>query len=138
MGTVYAEIELINGRDHELAKTHHIGEDEVRRITVTGLVDSGAMMLCINENIQEYLQIPVTGSKKAQLANREIINCPIVSPVEFRFKNRSTTCRAMVLPGDSEILIGVIPLEDIDVVIDQVHRELIVHPDRPDIPLVRI
>lgn len=138
MGTVYAEIELINGEDFLSARKNRIGQEEVRRITVTSLVDSGSVMLAINENIQECLQLPVVGNKRAQLANGQIVNCPIVSPVELRFKNRSTTCRAMVLPGDSEVLLGMIPLEDMDVLIDPVRQELIVHPDHPDIAYTRL
>jgi hypothetical protein len=37
----------------------------------------------------------------------------MVSNVEVRFKNKSTTCRAMVLPGDCQPQLGAaIPLED--------------------------
>lgn len=138
MGTVYAEIELINGRDLIRAKSHDIGEEEIKRVIITALVDSGCAMLAINENIQQILQLPVTGKRKAQLANGEILDCDIVSPVELRFKNRETTCRAMVLPGDAEPLLGMIPLEDMDVLIDPLRQELIVHPDRPDIAQVRL
>jgi clan AA aspartic protease len=88
-------------------------------------------MLCINENIQEQLQFPVVDKRKAQLANNEIVECDVVAPVELRFKNRSTTCRAMVLPGNSEVLLGAIPLEDMDVLIHPQRQELIVHPDHP-------
>ena len=52
MGIVYAEIELINSVDLEDARRHIIGEDEIRRMLVRMMVDSGAWMLCINENIQ--------------------------------------------------------------------------------------
>jgi clan AA aspartic protease len=138
MGTVYAEIELINGEDFLKARRNIIGEEEIKRITVTSLVDSGSYMLAINESIQEYLQLPVIGTKKAQLANGEFVEYPIVAPVELRFKNRGTTCRAMVLPGDSEILLGMVPLEDMDVLIDPLRQELLVHPDRPDIQHTRI
>jgi hypothetical protein len=51
--------------------------------------------------------------------------------VEVRFKNRQTTCRAMVLPDDSEPLLGAIPLEDMDVLIHPQRQELIMHPDHP-------
>jgi clan AA aspartic protease len=138
MGMVYAEIELTSGGDLELARKHYIGEEEIKRITVTALVDSGSYMLAINENIQEYLQFPVVGKRKAQLANGEIIECDIVTGVELRFKNRETACRAMVLPGDSEVLMGSIPLEDLDVLIDPLRQELIVHPDRPDMAQTRL
>src|ERR1700712_394191 len=117
MGLVYAEIELINGGDLELVRRGYIDKDEVKRMWVTALVDSGSYMLAINENIQEQLQLPVVEKRKAQLATGEIIQCDVVAPVELRFKNRATTCRAMVLPGDAEVLLGSIPLEDVDVLI---------------------
>ena len=131
MGLVYAEIELINGGDLEMARRHIIGQDEVKRMTVSALVDTGSYMLCINENIQEQLQLSVVEKRKAQLANGEIVQCDVVAPVELRFKNRATTCRAMVLPGNNEVLLGAIPLEDMDVLIHPLRQELIVNPDHP-------
>ncbi len=131
MGLIHAEIELINGGDLELARRNYIDKDEVRRMHVTVLVDSGPYMLAINENIQEQLQLPVVEKRKAQLANGHIVECDVVAPVELRFKNRATTCRAMVLPGDAEPLLGAIPLEDMDVLIDPLRQELIVNPDHP-------
>jgi clan AA aspartic protease len=131
MGLVYAEIELINGDDLALVRRNIIDQDEVKRMWVTALVDSGSYMLAINESIQEQLQFPVIEQRKAQLANGHIVECDVVGPVEVRFKNRQTTCRAMVLPGDSEVLLGAIPLEDMDVLIHPLRQELIVNPDHP-------
>jgi predicted aspartyl protease len=59
MGLVYAEIELINGDDLAMARRNVIGEDEIKRMLVNALVDTGSYMLCINESIQEQLQLPV-------------------------------------------------------------------------------
>ena len=58
MGLVYADIELINTTDLEMARRHIIGEEEVKRIHVNMLVDTGAYNLCINESIQEQLDLP--------------------------------------------------------------------------------
>ena len=66
-----------------------------------------------------------------QLANGHIVECDVVSSVELRFKNRQTTCRAMILPGDAEPLLGAIPLEDMDVLIHPLRQELIVNPEHP-------
>ena len=131
MGLIYAEIELINGEDIALARRHIIGEEEVKSMRVTALVDTGSYMLAINENIQEQLQLPVVETRNAQLATGEIVQCDVVAPVELMFKNRATTCRAMVLPGDAEVLLGSIPLEDMDVLIHPLRQELIVNPDHP-------
>ena len=50
---------------------------------------------------------------------------------DIRFKNRSTTCRAVVFPKDTEVLLGAIPMEDMDVLIDPKQEQLIVNPANP-------
>ena len=98
---------------------------------VTALVDPGSYMLAINENIQEQLQLPVVEKRKAQMADGQIVECDVVAPVEIKFKNRRCSFSAMVLPGDAEVLLGAIPLEDMDVLIYPLRQELIVNPDHP-------
>ncbi|MBK7634424.1 MAG: retroviral-like aspartic protease family protein [Saprospiraceae bacterium] len=131
MGLVYAEVEIINAGDIEMARRNLMDEDDVKRMTVTMLVDSGAYNLCINEEIQEQLQLPIVERRKARWADGSIKEYDVVDNVKLRFKNRSTTCMAMVLPGDSEPLLGAIPLEDMDVIIHPQRQELIVNPDHP-------
>jgi clan AA aspartic protease len=131
MGLVYANIELINGDDLALSRRFYIGEDEIKRMHINALVDTGSYNLCINEEIQSQMQFPVVEKRKAQTADGRIVECDVVGNVEVRFKNRATTCRAMVLPGDCEPLLGAIPLEDMDVLIHPLKQELIVNPDHP-------
>jgi len=131
MGLVHAEVELINRDDLVLARKFIIGEDEVRRMQITMLVDTGSYMLAINESIQEQLQFPIVERRKAQLANGHIVECDVVASVELKFKNRRTNCNAIVLPGDCEPLLGAIPLEDMDVLIHPLKQELIVNPEHP-------
>ena len=138
MGFVYADIELINGEDLIMARNHMIGEDEVRRFPLNILVDSGAHQLVLNENIQEQLKLPVLGKKKAQMADGRIIECDVVGPVELRFKNRETTCRAIILPDVVEPLLGVIPMEDMDVLIHPLRNELLVNPEHPYYAQVKV
>jgi clan AA aspartic protease len=131
MSLVHAEIELINGGDLAMVQKKLMNSGEIKQIKVKALVDKRFLMLFINEKIQEKLQFPVVKKRKAQMANGHIIECDVVAPVELRFKNRQTTCRAMVLPGDAEVLLGAIPFEDMDVLIDAQRQELIVNPDHP-------
>src|ERR1051326_3521414 len=100
MGLAYAEVELINGNDLEFAKRNYIGQDEIKRMWLTMLVDAGSYTLAINESIQSQLQFTVREKRRAQLANGDIVECDIVGPVELRFENRATMCTAIVLPGD--------------------------------------
>jgi clan AA aspartic protease len=131
LGLVHAEIEIINGGDLEMVRRNFLDQDDVKRMTVTMLVNTGAYNLCINEDIQEQLQLPVVEKRKGMLADGSIREYDVVDNVQLRFKNRATTCRAMVLPGSSEPLLGAIPLEDMDVIIHPQRQELIVNPDHP-------
>ena len=131
MGLIYAEIELINGEDMVLARRNFIGEDEIKRMPVNMLVDTGSIYMCINESIQEQLGLSVLEQRKGQLANGHIVEYNVVGPIEVRFKNRRCSVDAMVLPGDSEPLLGAIPLEDMDILIHPYRQELIVNPDHP-------
>ncbi len=71
MGMVCADVELMIGLDEGIARRHLIGAEEVRRFPVHTLVDTGSYMLGINENIQEYLPLPVVDSKKRRLPTTE-------------------------------------------------------------------
>ena len=131
MGVVYADIELMNAIDLGLAKRHQIGEEEVKRMYVNMLVDTGSVYMCINETVQEQLQLTLVEKRKGQLADGSVVEYDVVGPIEVRFKNRRCVVDAMVIPGENELLLGAIPLEDMDVLIHPYRRELIVNPDHP-------
>lgn len=131
MGLIYAEIELINAGDLELVKRNFMDPDEIKKIRIDMLVDTGAYNLCINEEIQAQLQLSFVEKRSAYTADNRLIEMDVVGPVFVKFKNRTTSCLAMVLPGNSEPLLGAIPLEDMDVLIHPQRQELIVHPDHP-------
>jgi clan AA aspartic protease len=128
MGKVYADIELLNSGDVNDARRNNIGEEEIRRISIRPLVDSGADFLCINEHIQEILQLPFTQFKYIQLADGETRKYEMVGPVIVKFENETCSCDALVLPGNSEALLGLIPLESLNVIIDPRNLGLVAGP----------
>jgi len=112
MGHVFADIEILNGGDLYKSELNEIGLDEVRSFKLNILVDTGALMLTINETIQEILGLPVVDHRMAQMADGTRIKLPVVGPVEVRFEDRFSTGNAYVLAGDSEPLLGVLPLRE--------------------------
>jgi len=74
MGLIYADIELINGIDLGLAKRHMIGDEEVKRMHVNMLVDTGSLYMCINETVQQQLQLSVVEKEK-----RSLLTVPLLS-----------------------------------------------------------
>lgn len=132
MGLVYADIELISGDDLVLHRHGHINENEVKRMNVSVLVDSGALMLAINEEIKTQLGLQQVDIRTAQLADGSRVELEVVGPVEVRFANRRSSVYALVLPGGAEPLLGVIPMEEMDVLVDPQRRRLVVNPAHPN------
>jgi clan AA aspartic protease len=132
MGMVYAEITLINAGELTMVKRHLIDRDEVKQINVRMLVDSGAYMMAINKTIQEQLDLSFIEKRKAVMADGSVKEYDVVGPIMVKFANRTATCNAFVLQGNNEPLLGVIPMEEMDVMIHPQRQELIVNPEHPE------
>ena len=138
MGLVYADIELINSEDLGLARRHIIGEEEIKRLRLRMLADSGAYMMAINETIQSQLELPFIEKRKAVMTEGSIKEFEVVGPVMVNFFNRTAVCNAYVLAGDSEPLLGAIPMEEMDVLIHPLRQELIVNPEHPNYAVLKM
>ncbi len=131
MGLVYAEIDLISVDDLVLHRRGFLDKSEIKQVRVAALVDSGAYMLTINENVRAQLDLPFIEKQFGVLADETLLELDVVGPVEVRFENRRTTVDAIVLPGDAEVLLGSIPMEDMDVLINPREQKLVVNPKHP-------
>jgi len=131
MGLTYADITLANSYDETAFKKGFVAEKDIKKMDVKALVDSGAYMLTIDTSIKTQLGLDVFETMEVELADGTRQECEIAGPVILRFKNRRTSCDALVLPGATEVLLGAIPLEGLDVLIDAKTQQLIVHPSRP-------
>ena len=132
MGLTYANIELVNADDMAYVRRGIIGEDEIRQITVKAMVDTGSIMLCINESLQQYLNLPFRSKRRSQLANGLILDLDVVGPVIVRYLDRECSTNAILLPDDQEPLLGAIPMEEMDLYVNPSRNELLpVHPEGP-------
>lgn len=130
MGMVRANIQLLNGDDVSDARRGRIGEDEIRQLEINMLVDTGAAMLALNEEIREVLGLPIIDIRPSQMADGLWLELPVIGPVKTVFEGRFSTCNALVLPGDSEPLLGAIPMEEMDVWINPTRNQLaFAHPE---------
>ncbi len=120
MGLVISKITLRNPADPSVAP-----------ITVDALADSGAVHLCIPEHVRLQLKLKETDQKEVTLADGTRRLAPYVGPVEVRFRTRVGYSGALVL-GD-QVLLGVIQMEDMDLVVLPRRRQLDVNPDSPNI-----
>lgn len=134
MGLIYADLELVSSEDIALERKGYIQKDQIKKENVTALVDSGAYMMCINEHIQNQLDLMKVGTSEAELADGTIAKVDVVGPLVVNFKNRTTSCNAKILPGESEVLLGAIPMEDLDVVLVPKLQTIDVNPNSKYMP----
>ena len=132
MGLTFADITLTSSEDLLLLRKGYIKEKEVKSLDVTALIDTGASMLTIPRSVQEKLGLPKINEQNVELGNGSIITVDVVGPVEIKFENRITIATAVVLPDEIEVLLGAIPLQAMDVLIDVRRERLIVNPQSPD------
>ena len=104
---------------------------ELTPVDVVALADSGAVHLCIPEHVQIQLKLEAIDNKEVTLADGSKKLVPYVGPIELRFKNRVGFAGALVM-GD-QVLLGAIPMEDMDLIIIPKTRTLDVNPDSPNI-----
>lgn len=115
-----AVLELSNPREPSLAP-----------IEAAALADTGSVFLCIPEHVRLQLKLDVLEEREVKLADGSRATYPYVGPVIIRFKNRTGCVGALVL-GD-EVLLGAIPLEDMDLVVNPRDRTVDVNPESPNI-----
>ncbi len=131
MGLVFADIELVNAGECYMLRRNLITEDQVKQIKVRSLVDTGAYMLTINDDVRNQLDLPLIERQFVTLADETQIEVDVVGPIEVRFENRRTTCDAVVLPTTQDVLLGSIPMEDMDVLVHPKEQKLVVNPKHP-------
>lgn len=120
MGLATAKIILENPKDQALEP-----------IEVDALADSEAVHLCIPEHLKIQLKLEETSKKEVTLADESKEVVPYVGPIQIRFKNRVGFFGALVM-GD-QVLLGAIPMEDLDLVILPKRRIVDVNPASPNI-----
>ena len=125
MGLVYENITIKNAGDVINVRRGIIGESDIHQIDVKAIVDTGAELLVINEEIRQKLGLDVLGKKKVNLANDDPKICQLTEPVEIHWKDRDTVVQALVLEGATEVLLGAIPLEGMNLIVDPGNQRLI-------------
>jgi hypothetical protein len=129
MGSFNVMITLKNAIDVAAAERGYIQPQAVREIEVSALVDTGAMTLVINEETRLALGLNILEPCPVTVANGNRLQGSIAEAVNVHWQGRSMTCRPLVLPCGN-ILLGSIPLENMDLMADVVNQKLVgVHGD---------
>lgn len=121
MGPVTTKVELRNPLDTNLAP-----------YVATALVGTGALHLCLPKHVVLQLGLQTVQQREVSTADGQRHVCDYVGPVEVAFGNRSCLIGALVL--GEEVLLGAVPMEDLDLVVSPSCQTVEVNPSSPNIP----
>ena len=119
MGVAYARVKLANPRLPELAP-----------VEVDALADTGSVHLCIPEHIAIQLSLEEVDRREVTLADGSRQTVPYMGPISLFVANRRGFAGAMVL--GNQVLLGAIPMEDMDLVVIPKTQTLDVNPENPN------
>ena len=104
----------------------------LKALAVDALVDTGAATLCIPEHVSVQLKLSAIEQRAVTKADGKSQLVPYVGPIQVQFEKRTCFTGALVL-GDT-VLMGAVPLEDMDLVIHPREQKVTVNPQTPNIP----
>jgi len=107
--------------------------DSMQQITTKVFVDTGALHLCIPEHIALQLNLTTLLSREATLADGNRYKIHYAGSVLVQFETRRAFVGAMILGDD--VLLGIIPMEDLDFVTHPASQSLRINPDSPNMAM---
>jgi clan AA aspartic protease len=103
-------------------------------VEIEALVDTGATMLILPADVVARLGLKEQGRRKVVYANGAEEEIPWIGGVRLTLLGREMIASALVVPAGTTALIGQIPLEELDLIVDPKSRALRVNPASPDAP----
>jgi predicted aspartyl protease len=125
VGRFSVPFEVANQIDVINAQQGLLPEGKVRRMTISGIVDSGATRLVLPEKIVKQLGLPPREKVKVRYANNQTATRDAVESVYVRLLGRHGVFTAVVEPKRRTALIGAIVLEDLDFLVDCTRQQLV-------------
>ena len=135
---VKIDVELENFVDRALADQSNGNGVEVRSFKTQALVDTGAVMGMVPQDVVEHLGVPIKQTVVVSLADERKSEMSVAEGITIRIGDRSTTVPCLVGPPNREALIGQVVLEVLDLVVDCPGRRVLPNPESPIYPSLKL
>ena len=93
-------------------------------------------MLCLPEHLAIQLELEAETSREVTVADGRSMKVPYVGPIKVHFQERICYIGALVL-GD-KVLLGAVPIEDMDLILSPSQKKVTVNPVSPNLPHARM
>lgn len=128
MGRVTVALTVENVDDVRRAARGELAAENVRRVEVEALVDSGATFLCMPEALVQQLGLPFNRERQTRAVTGPL-TLRVYGGARLHVQGRECDEEVMVLPNGGQVLLGQIPLEKMDWWIDLDTRKLVGNPE---------
>jgi predicted aspartyl protease len=129
MGKVIVAAKIENLHDVYSANRGKLPVEEIRAIEVSdALIDTGATLLSLPRRMIEQLGLERQRTRTARTA-AGVVAFGVYEAVRLTVQERDCVVEVMELPDECPVLIGQIPLEGLDFVVDPVGQRLLGNPD---------
>ena len=128
MGRTFVDVEIENGDDIVLRELGVEPTRVVRKEKVSALADTGSAMLCLRKDAIEKLGLRRSRSAKVRTGNG-MVERSIYGGARITILGRWYIGEAMEVPDDVPALVGYIPLENLDLVVDPNSNQVIPNPE---------
>jgi clan AA aspartic protease len=136
MGKIMTKVKLTNRVDEWAASRGLLPPDQVRTIEVAALVDTGATTLVLPADVCRKLGLTEVDRRRVRYADGRVGRVPRVTDLRIEILGRDMVCEALVEAEGTTPLIGQIPLEALDLVVNPKTGDLMPDPESPDAPLL--
>jgi predicted aspartyl protease len=128
MGRVTTQITVESLGDLYAAKQGHIREDQVRRVTIPdALVDTGATFLSLPTRVIRQLGLAKSFTRRV-MTSKGPADADVYEAVRLTIQDRTCSMDVMEVPDPVPALIGQLPLEHLDFVVDPIQQKVIGNP----------
>jgi len=138
MGGIVVDVQLENAVDRALQRSGALPESQVRQLTVKAVVNTGAVMLMLPQDVVHTLGLTTQRTVLVRYTDERIEERPVAEIVTLTIGDRAMTTECIVGPPLSEPLIGQIVLERLDLLADCQNQRLTPRPESPYYPLLKL
>jgi clan AA aspartic protease len=131
VGEVKVPVLLENFDDVRDLARGRLAPSEVKSAMVNILVDTGASMLVLPQDLVEALRLETIERANVQYADGRHAEVDVAGIVRISVSGRSAETRCLVGPAGTQPLLGQIVLEMMDLLVDCPQRQLVPRPESP-------
>ncbi|MBI4377296.1 MAG: aspartyl protease family protein [Elusimicrobia bacterium] len=135
MGEIISKVRLANEYDVILHEEGRLPKKKIRSVEVIGIIDTGAVMTLLPQDLVEKLGLRKIDTEIVTLANDQKVELARAGTLSLTMADREMKMDCLVGPPRCEVLIGQLVLERLDLIVDPRRQTVSPRPESPFLPM---